>query len=114
MTPPVKVPVNAGDLRHRVTIESATRTGDGAGGATITWGTVAEVWAAIWPRTVSETFALDRVAGTTTHDVWMRYRSGVTPAMRITFGNRVFDILGAQDVEDRGHWLKCSVEERDL
>jgi hypothetical protein len=34
--------------------------------------------------------------------------------MRIIFGERVFDILGAIDVEDRAAWLKCPVEERDL
>jgi SPP1 family predicted phage head-tail adaptor len=110
----MKAPVKAGDLRHRVTIESGTRTSDGAGGSTIEWQTVAEVWAAIWSRTVDETFVLDRVAGTATHDIWIRYRSDVSPDMRIRFGTRIFDVLGAIDVEDRGAWLKCPSEERDL
>jgi SPP1 family predicted phage head-tail adaptor len=110
----MKAPVKASDLRHRVTIESAARTGDGAGGATLAWQAVAEVWAAIWFRDVTEAFALDRIAGKATHDVWIRYRADVTPDMRIRFGSRVFDILGAIDVEDRGHWLKCPVGERDL
>jgi hypothetical protein len=30
------------------------------------------------------------------------------------FGSRVFDVLGVIDVEDRGVWLKCPVEEREL
>ena len=41
-------------------------------------------------------------------------RADVRPDMRIRFGTRIFDILGAIDVEDRGAWLKCPVEERDL
>jgi SPP1 family predicted phage head-tail adaptor len=110
----MKAPVKAGDLRHRVTIERASRTGDDAGGAALDWQAVAEVWAAIWSRTVSEAFALDRVAGKATHDIWMRYRADVTPDMRIRSGTRVFDVLGAIDVEDRGAWLKCPVEECDL
>jgi SPP1 family predicted phage head-tail adaptor len=110
----MKAPVKVSDLRHRVAIESAARTGDGAGGATLDWQLVAEVWTAIWSRDAFETFALDRVAGKATHDIWMRYRGDVTPDMRIRFGIRLFDILGAIDVEDRGHWLKCPVEERDL
>ncbi len=110
----MKAPIKAGDLRHRVTIESATRTSDDAGGSTTEWQTVAEVWAAIWSRTVAEDFALDRIAGTASHDIWIRYRSDVTPDMRIRLGNRIFDILGAIDVEDRGAWLKCPSEERDL
>jgi SPP1 family predicted phage head-tail adaptor len=97
-----------------VRIERALRSEDGTGGATLDWQPVAEVWAAIWSRSVDEAFALDRVAGKASHDIWMRYRTDVTPDMRIRLGTRVFDVLGAIDVEDRGHWLKCLVEERDL
>jgi SPP1 family predicted phage head-tail adaptor len=110
----MKAQVKAGDLRHRVAIESVTRTSDGAGGSTTEWHAVADVWAAVWSRTAGETFTLDRVAGTASHDIWIRYRSDVAPDMRIRLGNRIFDILGAIDVEDRGHWLKCPAEERDL
>lgn len=110
----MKAPVRAGDLRHRIIIESATRTSDGAGGTTTEWDAVAEVWAAIWSRTVDENFALDRVAGTATHDIWIRYRSDVTPDMRFRCGARIFDVLGAIDVEDRAAWLKCPSQERDL
>lgn len=110
----MKAPVRAGDLRRRVTIERPERTSDGAGGSTIAWQEVAVVWAAIWSRSADENFTLDRVAGTATHDVWIRYRAGIRPDMRIRFGSRIFDILGAIDVEDRGAWLKCTVEERDL
>lgn len=110
----MKAPVNAGDLRHRVMIEKPERTSDGAGGATIEWQNVAEVRAAIWSRSASEDFSADRIAGTATHDIWVRYRSDVTPDMRIRYGNRVFAILGAIDVEDRSRWLKCPSEERDL
>ncbi len=110
----MKAPIKAGDLRHRVTIESATRSSDGAGGSTTEWHSFAEVWAAIWPRTAGESFTLDRVAGTASHDIWIRYRSDVTPDMRIRYGARIFDILGAIDAEDRGRWLKCPCEERGL
>ena len=110
----MKAPVKAGDLRHRITIERPERTSDDAGGSTTEWETVAEVWAAIWSRSADEHFALDRIAGTASHDIWIRYRSDVTPSMRFRFGTRIFDILGAIDIEDRGAWLKCPSEERDL
>lgn len=106
--------ISAGDLRHRVTIEQAVRTDDGAGGASIAWQAVATVAAAIWPRTSGEVYEHDRVAGRASHDIWLRHRDGVLPAMRITFGARTFDILGVIDIEERGRWLKCPVEERDL
>ncbi|MBK9077731.1 MAG: phage head closure protein [Hyphomicrobium sp.] len=110
----MKAPVTIGDLRHRVLIETAARTGDGGGGAVLTWTAAAQVWAAIWTRTSDETFEADRIAGRATHDIWIRYRSDVKPEMRVRFGARVFDILGAIDVEDRQRWLKCPVVERDL
>jgi SPP1 family predicted phage head-tail adaptor len=110
----MKAPVTIGDLRHRVQIETAARVSDGGGGATVTWTLVADVWAAIWPRTSDETFELDRVAGKATHDIWIRYRGDVKPDMRMRFGGRVFDIRGVIDVEDRSRWLKCPSVERDL
>lgn len=110
----MKAPVRAGDLRHRVVIESPLRTSDGAGGSTTEWQIVAEVWAAIWSRAADETFALDRLVGTASHDIWIRFRADVTPDMRMRCGPRTFDILGAIDVEDRGRWLKCPSKERNL
>jgi SPP1 family predicted phage head-tail adaptor len=110
----MRAPVTIGDLRHRVSIETAARTSDGGGGATVTWTLVADVWAAIWPRTSDETFDADRNAGRATHDIWIRFRGDVKPDMRIRFGTRVFDIRGVIDAEDRGRWMKCPSVERDL
>jgi len=110
----MKSPVRIGDLRHRVAIERAQRTSDGGGGASVIWVLVDEVWGGLWPRTADEAFALDRVAGKATHDIWIRHRRDVAPEMRMRIGARVFDILGAIDVEDRKRFLRCIVEERDL
>lgn len=109
----MRATVTAGDLRHRMTIESVARTGDGAGGATVIWNAVADVSVALWSRAADERFVLDRVAGKATHDIWLRYRGDLKPEMRFRFGTRVFDILGVIDVDDRGRWLRCPVEERD-
>ena len=110
----MKVPITIGDLRHRVQIETAVRSSDGGGGATVAWTLVADVWAAIWPRTSDEALQLDRVAGKATHDIWIRFRSDVKPDMRVKFGTRVFDIRGVIDADDRARWLRCPSVERDL
>jgi len=80
----------------------------------VTWKPIAEVWAGIWPRSAGESVQQDRVAGTATHDIWLRYRSDIRPEMRIAAGPRTFGILGVMDVDDCRHWLKCIVEQRDL
>jgi SPP1 family predicted phage head-tail adaptor len=110
----MKAPITVGELRRRVRIERPVRVSDGGGGFTETWDLVAETWAAIWPRLVDETFALDRVAGRATHDMWIRYRTGIKPEMRVVYDNRIFDIRGVIDIEDRLRWLRCPLEERDL
>ena len=106
--------VTAGELRTRLTLEAPCRMSDGGGGATVTWQDVAEMWAAVRPHTGNEDFALDRVAGTVSHEIIIRYRADVTPKMRFRRDARVFDILAAFDPDARRHWLRCLAEERDL
>lgn len=106
--------VRIGDLNRRVKIERAVRADDGGGGASISWELEAEVWAAIWPRSADEVFVLERVAGRASHDIWIRYRAGIKPEMRVRHGARIFDILGVIDVEDRHQWLRCPSQQRDL
>ena len=48
-----------GRLRHRLTLESASRTPDGGGGASETWSTVTEVWAEITPTSGAEAVDAD-------------------------------------------------------
>ena len=48
------------------------------------------------------------------HDITIRHRAGVSPEMRFRAGTRIFHILSVVDVEDRGRWLICRCEERDL
>lgn len=110
----MKSPVRIGDLRHYVRLESATRVTDGGGGSTTTWTLTAEMWAAIWSRSVDEPFSLGRAAGVASHDIWIRKRDGIKPEMRFTSGPRIFDILGVIDVDDKGRFLRCPVRERDL
>jgi SPP1 family predicted phage head-tail adaptor len=81
-----------GRLRHRITIEEPTRTADGMGGWTVTWTEVSTVWAGVEPVSGKERIAADAVEAEVTHKVIIRYASWLTPDMRITFGDRHFDI----------------------
>lgn len=110
----MKTPVTAGDLRDRVSIEAASRTSDGGGGASVTWVKVAEAWAAVRPVSGSESFIADRLEGRITHDIWLRYRPGLDPGMRMTLGPRVFDLFAVFDPDGRQRWLHCQAGERDL
>jgi SPP1 family predicted phage head-tail adaptor len=104
---------NIGAMRERFTLEQATRTADGGGGATIAWDTVAELWAHIRPISGDERLRHDQLAGRLTHGVWIRYRAGVLPAMRFRQDTRIYDIVAVLEIERRAR-LKCLCEERSL
>jgi SPP1 family predicted phage head-tail adaptor len=101
-------------LRQRLTLEALERTSDEGGGFTETWIEVATLSAALRPIGGGERVETGRLAGTITHEVVLRYRQGVVPAMRFRKATRIFHILAVIDVEERRRWLKCLCEERDL
>ena len=102
--------MNAGQLRHRVTIQQLTRVEDEGGGYAEVWTEVATVWAAIKPLRGNERYEAQQIQSTLTHKVIMRYRAGIKPQMRILYGNRVFEIEAVIDVDERHKWLEllCS------
>ncbi len=105
--------ISIGALRQRLTLQSPSRVDDGGGGATVTWDTVAELWAYVRPITGDERLRHDAVTARVTHEVWIRHRSDVAPAMRFTDGARVLDIVAVLDPGRRDR-LQCLCEERQL
>jgi SPP1 family predicted phage head-tail adaptor len=102
------------DLRHRLTLEELQRVEDEGGGFSESWVAVAELSAAMRPLSGTETVEADRLAGRITHEIAVRYRLGVQPAMRFRKSARLFHIVTVIDVEERHAWLKCLCEEREL
>jgi SPP1 family predicted phage head-tail adaptor len=102
-----------GALRDRLTLQSATRVPDGGGGATVSWQAVADLWAAVRPISGDERLRHDAVTGRVTHEVWIRHRGDVVPAMRFTAGSRILEIVAVLDPGRRNR-LKCLCEERHL
>ena len=103
-----------GRLRHRLTLEAASRTPDGGGGAVESWTTVAQLWGRIEPTGGAEIADADGLGGRITHDITLRYRAGVMPAMRLVSGGRRFEIMAVIDIDERRRWLRCLCVERDL
>jgi SPP1 family predicted phage head-tail adaptor len=103
-----------GRLRRRLTLEAANRTPDGGGGASETWTTIAQVWCDIRPKGGGESIEADALSGRVSHEITLRYRSGVVPPMRLVSGSRRFEIVAVIDIEERRRWLRCLCVERDL
>ena len=107
-------PFSIGTLRHRIFLETPVRAGDGGGGAIVTWQPIAEVWAQITPITGKETVVAEAITGRVSHEIVIRYRAGVVPAMRLRWGGRIFEILAVLDEAERGRVLRCHCREELL
>jgi len=103
--------LRAGDLRHRITIQTPSETSDGIGGMTTTWSTFKKIWAAIWPLRGAEYLAAMQITSEITHKIRIRYLSGVTPKMRILFGTRYFDIQSIINPDERNIYLELMCRE---
>lgn len=86
-------------MRHRVTIQTASRVSDGQGGFTETWADGDTVWAAVEQKKAWEKFQAQQTQTPVTWVVTIRYRADVTAATRLKYGTRV---LWVKEVINRG------------
>lgn len=100
-----------GALRHRVTIEQAVPSDDGAGGSTTAWIAIATVWAHVAPVKALQAERFGRLDGVVTHRVTMRHRDDVVGGMRLIHGSRILRLLVVHDPDERDRWLECLAEE---
>lgn len=103
--------MQAGKLRRRITIEEKVSAPDGGGGNSVQWQAVATVWADIQPAGGSEVFTQGQVRSDVTHNIEIRYRTGLKPSMRVNYGGRLFNIRSIIDKEERHRRLVLKCEE---
>lgn len=105
--------MRAGDLRHRITIQKppVTETRDSTGGVDESWETFATVWASKAHMTSREFFAAQKSNAETTDLFIIRYRDSITTKMRVLFGSRTYDIIGANDPDGRRRELHLLCKE---
>ena len=98
--------MNAGRLRHRIEIQRATEGRNQHGGVEEDWQPIATRWAAIQPFRARELFAAQQVQSQVTHRIWMRYFEGLQSTDRIKFGQRIFNIDGIRNIDERNRELE--------
>ena len=84
----------AGDLKHRVVIQSQDATEDGDGQQVLTWTTFATVWADIGGMSGLSTIRSggDADMSVTRVSIRARWLEGLTAGMRVTHGSDIYDI----------------------
>lgn len=101
--------MTAGRRRHWLTIQ---RSVPGVGwGADPTWAIHAFAWGSLEPLRGSEFLAAQQVQSEVTGKSVIPYVPGVTPAMRIICGARIYQILAVIDPEERHRELQLMIKE---
>lgn len=106
--------MTVGALRHRIDVEMPTSVADGVGGEEISWVSAGSLWGAIRPRLGREGVTADKRVGRVSHDVTVRYRSDISPNMRLRLGGRVFEIHAVLEHDEEKRWMICECEEFDI
>lgn len=96
--------ISAGRLKHRVLIQKRIETTTGTGAVKITWEDfAANVAAEVKPLSVKELLAGNhQIKSQVVARITLRYRSDLTPDMRILFRNQIYNIAGILPDADSG------------
>ena len=103
--------MQAGRLRHRITIQTFTTTKDEFGQPVETWDTFDTVWASVEPLTGREYFQAQQTQAEISYRVRIRYLSGVEPTMRVIHGSRTLEILAVLNAEERNREIQLMCRE---
>lgn len=77
-----------------------------------TWTTYINTWAEVTARSQREYTNAGANQSEVTHEIRMRYRSGVTPDMRFKYGGRYFRFVSVVNVDERDRELYIEAIER--
>ncbi len=86
-------------------------TSDGAGGVTLAWDAVAEIWAEIVPMKAEERAVGEGQGDLTLHKIIIRKRDDVSTGDRLVLGARLFSIKSVTDRQEDARYLTCLCEE---
>ena len=103
--------MNAGKLRHRIIFETPDYP-NVSGTNEESWTTYAAVDASIEPIRGREWWEAQHENAEVTHRIKCRYTRGITPNMRIKYGNTFFDIQSVIDPSMRNISLEIMATQR--
>lgn len=96
--------MQAGQLRHSITIQKRTSTVS-HGEQSTTWTDFVRAFASVQPLTGREALVSRQETADVSHKVIMRYQAGITPAMRVSYNGRFFDVQAVLNIDERNREL---------
>ena len=97
-----------GKLRNKITIQNTDLTTDNIGGYTTGRSTYITAFAKMTPKGGKQIFADKtgrQIENPHTYEFQIRYRSGISPKMRILLGTRTFDIVKINNENDYNNFI---------
>jgi len=95
------ITMKIGKLRNKITIQKPIETTNDEGEIIQTWEEFATVWAEINPLIGREYWASKQTTSEVTGKIRIRYIAGITPKMRVKFGERIFNIEGLINPDEK-------------
>lgn len=101
------LPISAGELDQRITLQTRVATQDAVGQTSEVWGSDVELWARARPLRGSEFFAAGATQAQETVVFGIRYRAGLTSAMRVLWNGAPYDLTAPPiNVDGGNHTLE--------
>ena len=100
--------MRAGRLNRRITIQEPTESQGTTGQAVPSWATYRTVWAEVKQRTGKESFDADQMVAETNTIFKIRYLTGLTRKMRISYGGDYYGIESIAEIGFKeGHEIRA-------
>lgn len=103
--------IQAGRLRHRVTIQTVSEAQNSIGEIVETWITFATVWARIDPLSGRQLLAANQLDEPVSARMLMRYMPGITGKLRVVYSGTTYNIRGAPMVDANRSEIELLLEE---
>ncbi len=101
--------MRAGELRHRVQLQTKTVTRNSFSEEVRAWSTLATVWGRVKTLSGDESIVQSQETATLTHEILIRAYAGVSPVQRVLWQSRVFEIHSVvPDERNQQMTLFCS------
>jgi SPP1 family predicted phage head-tail adaptor len=97
--------MRSGSLRRRLTFQAKARVDRPGGGWSEDWKDAFTVWGSVRGLSARERIVAMQTEGEVTHQIRIRYRAGITPAMRVLDADAIYDIDPPIDPDGRRHEL---------
>lgn len=99
------VGMRAGQLRHRLALQSNTQTADDYGQLTDSWATYDTVWGSVKPLRGDELLQAQQMYANISHLVRVRYNGSILPTHRISHDSRILEINAILNTDERDREL---------